>query len=407
MVTPHDEQEPRRVVITGVGAITAAGPTAPDFWQALLDGRVAVSPLDGMPRPAAGGIIHSYDGPAGVPERLLERLNRPSRLALDAAIQAVGDARIAFHQDNAFAVAAVTGTAHPQADGEGWAALGAGLAGATIGLNIAGPAFAISASGASGAAAIVQAAAMIRSGIVRAALAVGAEAPLTPNTWQAWERAGLLDPGVEPDGQRPFDARRRGIVLGEGAGALLLEDRQLAVQRGARIYAELAGEAQTNGPPGDGQPPTDIEIARHAVSDALRRAGLSPQMIDVVFTAGVGTPDGDARETDLLERALGGRIRDMYVTAVSPAVGYTIGASGALSAVAAAIALSEGRTPPHATWRDLDPACNLGLNTRERSDQLVGAVVAGYGAHGQNAALALTRHRAAVGDELPLLQQAQ
>ena len=300
-------------------------------------------------------------------------------------------------------MAALTGTAHPQAEGEGWAALGAGLAGATIGLNIAGPAFAISAGGASGAAAIVQAAAMIRSGVVRAALAVGAEAPLSANVWEAWERAGLLDPGAEPDAQRPFDARRRGLVLGEGAGALLLEDRQLAVQRGARIYAELAGEAQTSGPPGDGQPPTDIEIARHAVSDALSRAGLSPQMIDVVFTAGIGTPAGDARETDLLERALGGRIRDMYVTAVSPAVGYTIGASGALSAVAAAIALSEGRTPPHATWRELDPACNLGLNTRQRSDQLMGAVVAGYGAHGQNAALALTRHRAAAGDELPLL----
>ncbi len=404
-MTPNRQNDaPRRVVVTGLGAITAAGPTAPDFWQALLDARVAVASLDGMSRPAAAGIIHAHDGPPGVPQHLLERLNRPSRLALDAAIQAVADARIAFHQENAFAVAAITGTAHPQAGGEGWSALAAGLAGTTIGLNIAGPTFTVSAGGASGLVAVAQAAAMIRSGVVRAALAVGAEAPLSADVWEAWNRTGLLDPGAETDAQRPFDARRRGIVLGEGAGALLLEDRQLAVQRGARIYAELAGEAQTGGPPADGVPPTDIEIARRALNDALRQAELSPQMIDVVFTAGIGVPDGDARETDILERALGGRIRDMYVTAVSPAVGYTIGANGALSAVAAAIALSEGRTPPHATWRELDPACNLGLNTRERSDHLVGAVVAAYGTHGQNAALALTPHRAALGDELPLLQ---
>ena len=403
----QDDDAPRRVAITGVGAITAAGSTAPDFWQTLLDGRVAVGPLSGMSRPAAAGAIRGYAGPPGVPERLLERLNRPSRLALDAAIQAVGDARIAFHQENAFAVAAITGTAHPQSGetaADAWSALASGLAGSTIGLNVAGPVFTISAGGASGLAAIAQATAMIRSGVVRAAIAVGAEAPLSSDVWEAWNATGLLDPGAEADAQRPFDARRRGVVLGEGAGALLLEDRQLAVQRGARIYAELAGEALTGGPPADGVPPTDIEVARRALNDALRQAGLSPQTIDVVFTAGIGTPGGDARETDILERALGSRIRDMYVTAVSPAVGYTIGASGALSAVAAAISLAEGRTPPHATWRELDPACNLDVNTRERSDQVGGAIVTAYGTHGQNAALALTRHRAAPGDELPLLQ---
>ena len=413
MTMQHDEQSergnrgdqgPRRVVISGVGAITAAGPTAPDLWQALLDGRVAVGPLDDMPRPAAAGVIRGYDGLAGVPEHLLERLNRAGRLALDAAIQAVGDARISFHQENAFAVAAVTGAAHPQSDGAGWAALGAGLAGATIGFNAAGPSFTISAGGASGAAAIAQAAALIRSGAARAAIAVGAEAPLTPEVWAAWERAGLLDPGAAPDAQRPFDARRRGIVLGEGAGALLLEDRQLAVQRGARIYAEIAGEAQTGGPPGDGQPPTDVQVAQRALGDAMRKGGVSPQVVDVIFAAGAGAPAGDARETDILERSFGVGIRDMYVTAVSPSIGYTIGASGALSAVAAAICLAEEKIPPHATWSDPDPTCNLDITTRARTDHVVGAVVAAYGTHGQNAALALVRHRAAAGDELPILQ---
>ncbi len=403
MVSVQEDAAPRRVVISGIGAVSAAGPTAPDFWQALLDARVAAAPLAGLPRAAAGGRIGGYEGPAAAPAALLERMDRASRLALDAAIQAVGDARIQFHRENAFAVAALTGTAHPQG-GQGWAALGSGLAGATIGLNIAGPAYTVSAGGASGLAAVVQAAAMIRSGVVRAALAVGAEAALEPPVWEAWERLGLLDPGAEPDAQRPFDARRRGVVLGEGAAALLLEDRQLAAQRGARVYAEIAGEAQTSGPPGDGRPPTDAEVARRALSDALRRAELSPQAIDVVFAAGVGTPQGDPRETDILERSFGSRIRDMYVTTATPTTGYTIGASGVLNAAAAAFCLAEQTIPPHATWSQSDPACDLDIVTRVRRDHIFGAAAAAYGTHGQNAAIALIPHRPAPGDELPMAQ---
>lgn len=401
MVSQRDDQGPRRVVISGIGAVSAAGPTTPDLWQALLDGCIASTPLHGAPRPAAGGRIVDYQGPAGVPMGLLERMDRASQLGLDAAIQAVADARIQFHRENAFAVAAVSGTAHPQG-GEGWAALGSGLAGATVGLNIAGPAFTVSAGGASGLAAIAQAAGMIRAGVVRASVALGAEAALEPSVWEVWERLGLLDPGADGGAQRPFDARRQGVVLGEGAAALLLEDRQLAAQRGARIYAEIAGEAQTSGPPGDGRPPTDVEIARRAISDAMRRAELSPQAVDVVFTAGVGTPQGDPRETDILERSFGSRIQDMYVTAVSPTTGYAIGASGALSAAAAAICIAEETIPPHASWSEPDPACGLDITVRARRDRIFGAVVAAYGTHGQNAAIALTPHRAAPGDELPM-----
>ena len=98
----------------------------------------------------------------------------------------------------------------------------------------------------------------------------------------------------------------------------------------------------------------------------------------------------------------GGRIRDMYITTSTPVTGYTIGASGALNAVAAAICLAEETVPPHATWSQHDPACGLELVTRVRTDHVIGAVVAGYGAHGQNAAIALTQHRAAPGDELPM-----
>ena len=395
--------ERRRVVITGLGAISAAGATAGDFWSALREGRVCTSPLTALdaPRPAAAGQVEeSWRGPSGAPAWLLGRMDRASQLALEAAMQAQTDARIEFNQQTAFAVGAVTGIGHP---GDGWAQLGSGLSGASLGLNIAGPVFTVTSGGASGLAAVVLATQLIRSGVMRAALAVGAEAPLRPDVWSAYESSGLLDRTDDPRGQRPFDAKRLGMILGEGAAALMLEDRQLATQRGVHVYAEVAGEALTSGPMGDGQAPTDVEVARRATGDALLGGEIAPADIDVVVAAGLGSKLGDERETDIIERAFGRRTLDMYATTVTPNVGYTVGASGALSALAAALIVDQRHIPPHATHEEQDIACKLGFVQQLYEDRIVGAATAAYGAHGQNAALILMPHRAEAGDELPLL----
>ena len=391
-------QGSRRVVVTGVGAISAAGPTAPDLWRALLDRRVCLTALDRFEpgRPAVAGQILDYGGPAGVPSNFTARLGRAAQLALDAAIQAIADSRIRFDADNAFQVGAIVGTAHgAAAPGEpGWPLLSSGLAGATVGLNIAGPSYAVAADGASGLVAISQAAALIRAEVISVAVAGGAEAPLRPDVWGAYEAAGLLSRQAGADAQRPFDLLRDGMVLGEGAAMLLLEERELAEQRGARIYAELAGAAATSGPPGDGAPPTDVDIARRALGHALREANRSPQEVDLLFAAGGGTRRGDERETDVLERAFGQGILNTPVTAVSPALGYAAGASGALSAAAAAFALAEGMTPPHATYHDPDPECGLNVVQEAQRDRLYTAAVCAYGTMGQNAALLLTAQEA-------------
>ena len=404
-MTDEGESERRRVVITGLGAVTAAGATLSDYWGAVCEGRVCTSALSAFDPPrsaAAGQVPGEWQGSSGAPDWLLARMDRASQLALDAAIQAQTDARIVFNEQNAFAVGAVTGTAHPSG-GEGFAALGSGLSGASVGLNIAGPVFTVSMGGASGLASVVLATQLIRSGIVRAALALGAEAPLREEVWSAYESTGLLDPSDDPQAHRPFDANRQGMVLGEGAAALMLEDRQLATQRGVHIYAEVAGEALTSGPMGDGLAPTDVEIARRAMGDALLSGEISPSDVDVVVTAGLGSELGDARETDVIERAFGRRTLDMYATAVTPNVGYTVGASGALSAVSAALIVDQRKIPPHATYGEPDLACKLGIADRLYEDRIVGAATGAYGAHGENAALILMPHRAEAGDELPLL----
>ncbi|MCY3567281.1 MAG: beta-ketoacyl synthase N-terminal-like domain-containing protein [Chloroflexi bacterium] len=397
--------ERRRVVITGLGAVTAAGLRTDDFWAALCEGRVCISRLTAFSAPraaAAGQVPDSWAGPSGAPPWLLTRMDRASQLALDAAIQAQTDARIEFNQQNAFVVGAVTGIAHPGA-GDGWTRLGSGLAGASLGLDVAGPVLTVSTGGASGLAAVVLAAQLIRSGVVRAALAIGAEAPLRSEVWQAYESSGLLDPSDDLRAQRPFDADRAGMILGEGAAALMLEDRQLATQRGVHVYAEIAGEAMTAGPMGDGLGPTDVEIARRATGEAMLGGEVSPSDIDVIVAAGLGSEPGDERETDIVERAFGRRTLDMYAATVSPNVGYAVGASGALSAVAAAQIVNQRKIPPHATLAELDTACRLGFVPEQIEDRIVGAATAAYGAHGQNAALVLLPHVAETGDELQVL----
>lgn len=404
-VRDDDPSEHRRVVITGLGAVSAAGSGVPELWSALVNGKVCTSEIDALEAGrtvVAGQVADAWRGPEGVPAWLTARMDRSSRLALDAALQAHADARIAISDQTAFAVGAITGTAHP-GQGNGWQVVGSGLAGASLGLNIAGPTFTVTAGGASGLTAVVVAAQLIRSGVIRAAIAVGAEAPLTPEIWSAYDSLGLLDRSGNPSAQRPFDADRAGIVLGEGAAALMLEDRQLAAQRGARIYAEIGGEAMSSGPMGDGMPPTDIEVARRTYADAMLAGEISPSDVDVLVTAGVGTTLGDERETDIIERAFGRRVLDMYATAVSPNVGYTLGAAGALSAVAGALIVDRKQVPPHATYETPDIACKLGFTQRLYEDQIVGAAVAAYGAHGQNAALILLPHASETGDEIPLV----
>ncbi len=403
--TSDQPGERRRVVITGLGAITAAGPTMADCWSALCEGRVCTSPLTAFEasRPAAAGqVSDDWRGIPGAPDWLMARLDRASHLALDAAIQAQSDARIEFSQQNAYVVGAVSGIAHPGA-GSDWSALGSGLAGASLGLDIAGPVFNVSAGAASGLAALSVATQLIRSGAIRAAIAIGAEAPLRSEVWQAYETAGLLAAGASLGGQRPYDVQRSGMILGEGAAALMLEDRQLAVQRGVHIYAEVAGEAMTAGPMADGQAPTDVEVARRAIGEAMRAGEVSPSEIDAVVVAGGGSRAGDERETDVIERAFGRRTLDMYAATATPNLGATIGASGAIAAAIAALIVDRCQIPPHATLSEPDLACGLGFTNRRYDDQVVGALASAYGAHGQNAAVILMPHRAEAGDELPIL----
>lgn len=398
--------EPRRVVITGLGAIAAPGNDVPAVWEAISAGRSALTPLpDGLlDRPAWAGQITNYDGPAGVPSDFAARLSRSAQFALDAAIQAIADARIAFNADNAYSVASIVGSAHG-ADPQGAAGplLSSGLAGASTGLNIAGPSYAVNAGAASGLVAIWQAAEMVRSGSVNVALAGGAEAPLRPEVVAAYDTLGLLSSQATENALRPFDLLRDGMVLGEGAAMFLLEDRELAVLRRARIYGEVVGGAVTAGPAGDGAPPTDVDIARHAIGRTLRITGRAPQEIDMVFTAGAGTQAGDARETDILERSFGSRILDMYVTATTPVLGHTLGASGPLATLAALFALAEQTVPPHPSYAEPDPDCALDITVRPQRDHLNSALISAYGSTGQNAALLVAPHHPEPGDELPVL----
>jgi 3-oxoacyl-[acyl-carrier-protein] synthase II len=222
--------------------------------------------------------------------------------------------------------------------------------------GVQGPVFGVMSACASGTHAIGEAARMIRSGEAQAAIAGGAEATLTPLAKAAFAAMEATSPtGVS----RPFDARRDGFVMGEGAGALVLESEEVATARGARVLGEVLGYAATadahhlTAPEPTGRP------AATAITRALADAHLTPEDIDYVNAHGTSTPLNDASETAALKLALGERAYAIPVSSTKSAIGHLLGAAGAVEAIATLLALNERVAPPTLNYADPDPDLDL------------------------------------------------
>ena len=354
----------RRVAVTGLGAISALAPDLPATWNALLEGRTGIAPfLNGRTAAAVLG----FNG-AGIPERRLDQLDRGGQFALAAAREAWANA--AVPPGDEARRAAVLGAAvgldtldhgykrlygennprvHPLTVPRVMPSGGASAVSAEFGLR--GPSFAVASACASSAHAIAQAALLIRAGLADLVVAGGADAALTPGNLQAWEALRVLSPDV----CRPFSAGRPGLVLGEGAGVLVLEDWDAAEARGAAILAELAGIGMT-GDAGDLTAP-DPEGAAAAMRAALDDAGTAPGEVGYVNAHGTGTRLNDRTEAAALHKVFAG---DPPPTSSSKgALGHTLVAAGGIEAVVTVMALRQGVLPPTAGFERADPECPL------------------------------------------------
>lgn len=401
----------RRVVITGVGAICALGRDARAVWRGMREGRSAIAPLAGFEdqdmRVKVAAQVSGYDPVHYFDSKKLLLLDRVSQFALIAAREAVVQSGLDFdHGDLRQRTACVVGTGtggeitndecsrrlyqegnprlHPLTIVRRM--MSAPASQISIEFGVTGPSFVVSSACASANHAFAQAFSLVRTGAADVALAGGAEACITLGVLRAWEAMRVL----ADDTCRPFCKQRRGLVLGEGAGMVVLEDLDHARARGAEILAEFAG-AGMSADAGDIVLPSALGAAR-AITAALQDAQLDAGDINYINAHGTATPANDPTETRAIQTALGEHAKHVPVSSTKSVHGHALGASGALEIVAALGALREGVIPPTANFIDPDPECDLDYVPNTAREQTVRAVLSNaFAFGGLNAVIALKR----------------
>ena len=400
-----------RVVITGMGAVTPLGLTAPATWKSLCEGRSAIAPITSLPRESLRfGIaaeVRGFDPLAHFEEKKLILFDRVSQLALVAAREAIAQSGIDFARDGlgeSTAVIIGTGVGGQHSNEEASRRLygennprlhpltivrlmaNAPACQISIEHALRGPAFAVVSACASSNHAITQAFHMVRSGGADAAVTGGTEACLTLGTLKAWEAMRVL----ADDTCRPFSKQRRGLVLGEGAAVFVLETLERAQARGANVLAEIVG-AGMSADAGDIVFPSETGAAS-AIRRALDDAQLAADAIDYVNAHGTGTPANDTTETRAIRRAFGAHADALAVSSTKSMHGHALGAAGAIELVATIGALRDGVVPPTANFVDPDPECDLDYVPNTAREKTVRAALSNsFAFGGLNAVLALRR----------------
>ena len=403
-----------RVVVTGIGGVTPIGTGIEELWAGLRAKRSAVREITRFdPTPFRSRIaaeIPDFHPADHLSSRSARRFDRFSQLGVAAARLAVEDAELVLERENRDRAGIMMGSAlggiafAEQQSGtymrEGLRAINPALAlsvfGGAVSCNIAiqfaltGPNATNAMSCASGTVAIGDAFHTIRSGRADIMLAGGAEAPLAPLCFGSFTiiRAMSTRNDNPSRASRPFDAGRDGFVMGEGSAVLVLERRDRALARGAKIYAEVLGYALTNDAHHMTAPKPNGREAARAMRLALDDAQISPSDVDYLNAHGSSTPLNDSTETLAIKRVFGDHAYRVATSGTKGYYGHPLGASGAIEAAVCALAMARGWLPPTLNLDTPDPACDLnyvvdgGINHAPRV-----AVSNSFGFGGVNASL--------------------
>jgi nodulation protein E len=398
-------------VITGLGAVSGLGLNASAFWTSLIAGRSAIRPLN---PPIAdtnitlGARVPDFDPADYFSPDVLTLLDPFSQLAVIAAREAVEDAGLNSDDGTMAAAATIIGSAcggkhtdedtydqlykqqrtkaHPLTIPKGMPCAAACMVSMLLGIK--GPSFAIASACASGAHAVIQGSMMIQSGMVDLALVGAADAPFTFGLLKSWEAMRV----ATSDTCRPFCADRSGIALGEGAGMLVLESKDHAVSRDARIYAELAGYGMTSDASHITRP--DIAGIARALRNALDNTRIDPEDVDYINAHGTATIANDIAETTAIKQVFGDHAANLAVTSTKSMHGHVLGASSALELIATTFAIYKGIIPPTANFTAADEECDLDYvpNTAREKDISV-AMSNSFAFGGLNTAITIRKNR--------------
>src|SRR5712671_3432849 len=367
----------RRVVITGIGAISALGRNAAEFWSSLEQGRSGIAPLESPEfstlRFRSGAEVRGYNSNCYFAEKQADYIDRFAQFAVIAAREAIQDSGIEWDQALRESTGIVTGSCVGGQSTEdiGFVELyqrgrprvnpltiprimgNAGASQISIELGITGPSYNISTACSSSNHAIGQAYWMVRGGGAEIAITGGSEAIFSMGFLKAWEAMRV----VSPDTCRPFSKDRTGMILGEGGAMLVLEPLERALARGTRIYCEIVGFGMSADASHITQP--SAEGAARAMRGALRDAGIAAEGVGYINAHGTATQANDFTETIAIRSVFGAHADKLAVSSTKSMHGHALGAAGAIEAVATILALRNGVLPPTIGYRQADPDCDL------------------------------------------------
>lgn len=407
----------RRVVITGIGAITPVGNTAPETWRNLLAGKSGIGRITHFDTTDyainIAGEVKDFSPEGIIDPKEVRHMDRAVQFAVVATKEALSDARLAVNRENANNIGIVFGTglgsintllqqqAVLQERGprrvspfflpNGLPDSASGQVAIAVGAK--GPNMAVVSACATGGHAVGEAMETIKRGDADAMIAGGTESVIVPLVVAGFINMRAL--GDDPDptkASKPFDARRNGFVLSEGSAVLVLEELEHALARGANIYAEVVGYGSTNDAFHMAAQLESGEGAARTMQMALRKAGLAPEDVDYINAHGTSTPLNDKVETLAIKTVFGDAARKVAISSTKSMTGHMMGASGALEAIVCALSIRDSKIPPTINLEVPDPECDLDYTPNEWREMKVEVALSNsIGLGGHNSTIILKR----------------
>ncbi|MCT7971954.1 beta-ketoacyl-ACP synthase II [Laspinema olomoucense] len=412
--------ERKRVVVTGLGAVTPIGNTLQEYWEGLLSGRNGIGPIT-LFDPSShscriAGEVKGFDPHDYLEKKEAKRMDRFAQFAIAASKQAISDASFEINELNADQVGIVIGNGiggmkvmedqqtiyldrgpdrcSPFMVPMMIANMAAGLTAIHTGAK--GPNSCVVTACAAGSNAVGDAFRLIQGGYAQAMLCGGTEAAVTPLSVAGFAAARAVSTRNDDPlhACRPFDRDRDGFVMGEGAGILLLEELEHALARGAKIYAEMVGYAMTCDAYHMTSPVPGGEGATRAMLLAMKDAGITPEQVSYINAHGTSTAANDKTETNAIKNALGDHAYKIAVSSTKSMTGHLLGGSGGIEAVATVMAVAHDKVPPTINLENPDPECDLDYVPHHSRDCPVNVALSNsFGFGGHNVTLAFAKYQ--------------
>ncbi len=400
----------RRIVITGLGIVSSIGTNVSDAWSSLEQGASGIDEIEGFDTAkltfSHGGQIRDFDPYQTLEHREIKQMDRFSQMAVVAAQEALADAGLADElEDHKTGIVLGTASGGQETLDDGFLNIyrngksrlnpltvarfmpNAATSHVSMKFGVTGPSYTVCTACSSSNHAIGHAFHAIRAGDLDRAIVGGSDCPFSWGHMIAWSSMHV----VTPELCRPFDKDRSGMVLGEGAGILVLELETAARARGAKIYAEVVGFGMS-ADAGNLMQPSAVGAAR-AMRSALEDGQVTPEMVTYINAHGTGTRANDPQESEAIRSVLGTSADQVAVSSTKPAHGHGLGAAGAFEAIALCMATSRGILPATLNCENIDPECELDVVTGDARQMTVDVVLSNsFAFGGLNAVLAFRRY---------------